>query len=331
MKHRSIAITGTTGFIGKMLLEALSSRKRGPRCLAIDRLPPPITAPRVEGIDCDLTAPYANEHLAEILRRHQCDLVVHAALHSQPKRHEEYSHELQSIGTMHLLHAVNAAKIRKVILSSTTEVYGAFPDNPNFLSETHPLRGGSLSAFLRDKIDVEEQVATFARQHPHSVVTIMRPCTILGPKIRNYKTHLLKKPVIPTVLGFDPLVQYVHENDVLRAFLLAIEKDAAGAFNIVGDGVLPLSRALATVGKVRIPLPRAVLWNTFQTLWHLNLQPTPPSHIHFLQYPCIADGEKAKKALAFHPVYSLQEVLFSFQEGQGHDDTTEDTAASDSA
>lgn len=318
----TIAITGTTGFIGSLLLHALVRRKRRPKLLAIDRSPPQVMPEHYEFIECDFTSPSADQQLAEVFQKHRCQTVIHAALHSQPKRNSEYSHELQSIGSMYLLHAANAAKVKKLILSSTTEVYGAFPDNPLFLSEKHPLRGDTLSSFLHDKVDVEHQFARYAKAHPETIVTVLRPCTILGPRIRNYKTHLLKQPVIPTVMGYDPMVQFVHEQDVIRAFLRVIDTNAKGAFNIVGDGVLPLTRAMATIGKPCVPVARPLLWHATTFLWYLNVQQTPPSHIHFWQYPCVADGQKAKTELRFRPVYSLQEVLLSFRASQADVTTT---------
>jgi UDP-glucose 4-epimerase len=295
------------------VLRALAARKRPPHILAIDRHPPAPLPQCVTFFPCDLTSPTADQELTKCFRRHHCTTMIHAALHSQPKRQHEYSHELQSIGTMYLLHAADAARVRKIILSSTTEVYGAFPDNPNFLTEEHPLRGHRLSSFLRDRVDVERQFAQFAKAHPKRTVTILRPCTILGPEIRNYKTHLLKRPAIATIMGYDPLIQCVHEHDVERAFGLAIDHNVPGAFNIVGDGVIPLSRALSLMGKVRVPVPKPLLWGSTALLWHLNVEETPPTHMQFWQYPCVADGMKAKRVLKFTPVYSLEEVLLSFQ------------------
>lgn len=314
----TIAIIGTTGFIGGMLLRTLCARKRRPRIIALDLAPPSGEHGPYEFVRCDLTAPHAGRALAKLFQDTHCDVVIHAALHSQPKRNQEYAHELLSIGTMQVLHAVAASPVAKLILSSTTEVYGAFPDNPNFLTEAHPLRGGSISSFLRDKVDVERQVAHFAQQHPERHVIALRPCTILGPHIRNYKTHLLKQDVLCTVLGFDPQVQFVHENDVTRAYELAIRKSVSGCFNIVGDGVVPLSRALALIGKTQIPLPSPLLRSGTALLWHLHVQRTPPSHIDFLKYPCIADGQRAKHVLGFAPVFTLREVLFSFTQAHPH-------------
>ncbi|MBI4237304.1 MAG: NAD-dependent epimerase/dehydratase family protein [Deltaproteobacteria bacterium] len=314
----TIAITGTRGFIGGLLLARLCAQSPRPRVIAIDRTAPEL--PRRNGYrfeGCDLTAPTADRQLARIFARHRCDVVVHAALHSQPKRNQDYSHELQSIGTFYLLHAVQATGMRKVIIASTTEVYGAFPDNPSFLTESHPLRGHTQSSYLRDKVEIEREATAFARRTPGTVVTILRPCTILGPRIRNYKTHLLKEPIIPTVLGFDPLVQFLHEADAIEAFVLAIERDAPGAFNIVGRGVVPLSHALAMIGKTRLPLPTPWLRAATSLLWHLDIRNTPPSHIEFMKYSCIGDGARATAALGFQPQYTLAAVLESFQQGWG--------------
>lgn len=309
---RTVAITGTNGFIGGMVLGALLKHKTI-RVIAIDRAAPVIRARNLQFVACDLTSDHADQELTKLFHRTKCDTVVHAALHSQPKRDAEYTHELQSIGTMYLLHAIAASAVRKLIVSSTTDVYGAYPDNPNFLSEAHPLRGRRLGAFLRDKVDVEQQVARFAAAQPQRVVTVLRPCTILGPQIRNYKTHLLKHPIIATVLGFDPLVQFVHEADVARAFVIAILQDHPGAYNIVGADVVPLSRALAFMRKTQLPIPGTLLELTLTALWHLELEQTPPSHIHFLKYPCVADGRKAAQDFGFRSEHTLEETLQGYR------------------
>lgn len=312
-----IAITGTNGFIGRELLSSLVQNRTMDikKILAVDIKPPQIEDKHIEFVQCDLTAPHADRYLAQAFSDYNCDTLVHAALHSAPKRNQEFSHELQSIGSMYLLHAANSAKIRKLILSSTTEVYGAFPDNPLLLTESHPLRGGRQSSFLRDRIDVEKQFTRYAKQHEESKVSILRPCTILGPTIRNYKTHLLRRKLIWTVLGFDPQVQFVHEDDVLRAFTLALRHDVVGALNIVGKGVVPLSRALQIMGIAHIPVASSILRGTASLLWHAKIQQAPAAHLDFMQYPCVADGERAADILGFKPTHSLRDVLLSFQKG----------------
>lgn len=308
----NIAITGTASFLGSTLLQTLEAGRHGKDFLALDVQPPPIRLQRTRWQKIDLTETGIDQKLTDLFRARRVRTIVHAALLNKPIRDLERSHELQSVGTMHLLTAAAAAGVHKLILASTTDVYGAFPDNPNFLNESHPPRGGEMSAFLKDKVEVEEQFLKFQKEHPRAVVTILRPATILGPTVNNFKTSFLQNPVIPTVMGFDPLIQFVHEKDVLRAFLKVIEEDHPGIFNIAARGVLPLSRAIRRAGKVSLPLPSFLLYPGAELLWNLNIGAVPGSHLHFLKYLCVADGNKAWKELKFKPVYTSEEALMSF-------------------
>lgn len=308
----SIAITGTASFLGSTLLKTLERDRRFPNLLALDVKPPPFTLKKAKWRKMDLTQMGIDQALTNIFKTFRIKILVHAALLNKPIRDLEHSHELQSVGTMHLLTAAAAAKVAKLILTSTTDIYGAFPDNPNFLTEAHPARGADLSPFLRDKVEVEEQLLRFQKEHPKTVVTILRPATILGPTVSNFKTHFLQNPVIPTVMGFDPLIQFVHEHDVLRAFLKVILADHPGVYNVVAKGVLPLSRAIRLAGKKPLPIPTFLLYPSAELLWYLNVGAVPGAHIHFLKYLCVADGRKAWRELKFKPIYSAQETLLSF-------------------
>lgn len=308
----AIAITGTAGFLGSTLLKALEKDKRFKHIIAIDNKPPPFKLKKAKWICLDLTDGDCDEKLIKLFRTKRCTTLVHTALLSKPVRNIEEAHELESVGTMRLLTAAADAKIHKLILTSTTDVYGAFPDNPNFLTERHPARGGMLSPFLKDKVEVENQFLTFAEKHPEKVVTLLRQATILGPTVNNFKTHFLQNPLVPTVMGFDPLFQFVHEADVLRALLKTITEDHPGIFNIVGKGVLPLSRAIQIIGKIPVPIPTFLLYPLAETLWYLNIGSVPGTHINFLKYLCIADGTKMWSRLKFQPVYTSQEALLGF-------------------
>lgn len=312
----NIAITGTAGFLGSTLLKALEKKGFVKNLIALDKQPPPFELKKARWISIDLTEAGVDQKLLRIFKKYRIETLVHAALLSKPRSDLEYVHELQSVGTMHLLGAAQATSIRKLILASTTDVYGAFPDNPNFLTEDHPPRGKELSPFLNDKVEVEEQFLSFRQKNPERVVTILRPATILGPTVNNFKTHFLQNPLIPTVMGFDPLVQFVHEKDVLRAFLGILKKDVSGIFNIAAKGVLPLSRAIRTLGKLEVPIPYFLLYPTAEILWYLNIGEVPGAHINFLKYLCVADGTKAWREMEFEPIYTSTEALLSFN-GRG--------------
>lgn len=308
----NLAVTGTASFLGSTLLKTLEKNRRVGTLLALDLKPPPLRLKKTQWRKIDLTETGVDQKLTDLFKRSRIQTILHAALLNKPIRDLEQSHELQSVGTMHLLTAAAAAKVQKLVLASTTDVYGAFPDNPNFLTEVHPPRGSELSAFLKDKVEVEEQFLKFQKEHAESVVTILRPATILGPTVNNFKTHFLQNSMIPTVMGFDPLIQFVHENDVMRAFLKVIGEDHPGVYNIAARGVLPLSRAIRLSRKVPFPLPSFLLYPSAELLWNLNIGAVPGSHLNFLKYLCVADGRKAWRELKFKPIYSSQEALMSF-------------------
>lgn len=308
----TIALTGTAGFVGSSLLRELEADPRYKHIVAIDHRKPPFETKKTKFYRLSLTDTLADASLLEIFKKENVDTVVHAAFPVSPPQDLTWAHELVSVGTMYVLDACAAKKIRKLVMASTTEVYGAHPTNPNFLSENHPLRGGFKSRFLRDKIEAENQVRKFSEKHPETIVTVLRPCTILGPHIRNYKTNFLQKSVLTTVMGYDPLFQFVHEEDVIQAFKTVIEKDFPGTFNIVGDGVMPLSKVLHLTGKVAIPVPAPLLYPAVQLMWYANIFPAPSSRLDFLKYILVADGERAKKVMGFKPRYSTKEVLLSF-------------------
>ncbi|MBX7148206.1 NAD-dependent epimerase/dehydratase family protein [bacterium] len=313
LKDKSIVITGTSSFKGMRVLKALEEDPRYTRIVALDKKKPSIPLKKTVYYKFDLTETLADVQLAEILKKEKCDTLVHCAVPITPPKNESYAHELISIGTMYITNACAEAKVRKIILSSTTDVYGANPDNPNFLHEDlHTPNGRGLSRYLVDKIEAENTILKYGKRHPGSIVTILRPCSILGPTIESYKTRFFKRFFITSMMGFDPLFQFLHEDDMVRAFLLAIEKDANGVFNIVGDGVLPLSRVIKILGKIKVPLPQIGFKSMVQILWFLDMAPAPASHVNFLRYLCIADGSKAKKELGFVPRFSTKEALLSF-------------------
>lgn len=310
--QRTIALTGTAGFLGSSILRRLESDPRFTHVIAIDNKKPPFPIKKTHFYRLDLTEVMADAKLVDIFKREKVDTVVHAALPVTPVHHMAYTHELQSVGTMYVLNACSGTNVRKIILTSTTDVYGARATNPNYLDESAPLRGGFKSTFIADKIDAEMQFLKHAKKHPNTVVTILRPCTIVGPNVHNFKTSFIQRPIVFTIMGFDPLFQFVHEEDVLHALQMTIEKDYPGIFNLVGDGVLPLSKVLQLAGRIAMQVPAPLLYPASQIAWYASLSPAPASHLDFLKYLCVADGEKAKQVMKFIPKYSTKEALLSF-------------------
>lgn len=310
---RVVAVTGACTFLGGELLRRLEEDPRTTKVLALD-IRPPALAPgsKIEFIKLDLTQPTVDGELATLLSRHKVDTVVHGAFLSHPTHASEWAHELEDVGTMHVLNACAGVEPRRLVMISTTLVYGAHPKNPNFLTEDSELRGHRDSRFVNDKVRAEKQVQRFAKEHPAVEVCILRFAPILGPTVSNLFTRFLSRPVAPVMMGHDPLMQFVHEQDAAWALKQAVDSHATGAFNIVGKGVLPYTTVLALLGRVPLPMPQLVARQVTKVLWATQLMGSPPSFLDFLLYLCVADGEKARRELGFSPRLSIKRTILDF-------------------
>src|SRR5215475_3746694 len=147
-KVRSIAVTGASGFLGSNLIGMLEQDERVRRIVAIDVKPAPTGGEKTRSYEVDLTQPAAEARVAEILAAEHVDTLAHLAFLSSPTYATAWAHELESVGTMHVLNAVRQVGVRKLILWSHTILYGAHPTNPNFLTERHPLRADPDEPFF---------------------------------------------------------------------------------------------------------------------------------------------------------------------------------------
>jgi UDP-glucose 4-epimerase len=311
----AIAVTGAVSFLGRNLIGLLEEDERIRRIVSIDVVTPKTAGRKTRAYNVDLTEPTAEERFAEILSAEKVETVVHLAFLSSPVHATAWAHELESIGTMHVLNAARRGGVRKIVMRSHTFLYGAYPTNPNYLTEEHPLRARRAEPFFTDKIGAEADALGYTEQGKR-LVTILRTAPILGPTVRSYLARYLGQRVVPTILGFDPLWQFLHEADAVAAFKLAIDRDVPGIFNIVGDGVLPLSTVVKLSGRLALPVPRSVANAVVGALWLAQLVNAPATLLDYLQYLCVADGDRAKRELGFAPAFTTREALLDFASAQ---------------
>jgi UDP-glucose 4-epimerase len=308
---RSIAITGLRSFLGKRLLRRVRETAPDVAVVGIDLQRPYGLDPAVRFHGIDLAEPTADGRLAEALRKEGVEAVLHAAFRSRPRADLEGDHELETIGSLHVLHACAAAGVRRVVLASSTMLYGPRPDNPNFLAEEAPLRGHRDAHNVANRIEVESLLATWREHHPEVEVTVLRTCWIMGPTYEDAVTRYLARGVVPTVLGYDPLLQLVHEEDCHRAVETALLEGRPGVYNIVGRGVLPLSTLLRTAGKRPLPIPAALLYRIRAYPSEVQTGDPPAGFYDYLRYLWVADGERGFAAFG-EPEYTTLEAWMSF-------------------
>jgi UDP-glucose 4-epimerase len=311
-----VAISGSAGFLGRSLVGVLEDDWRVARIVSLDTENPGTGGEKTRHHSFDLAAEGAEKRLEEVFRTERVDTAVHLAFLPYPTHAATYAHELESVGTMRLFNACRRAEVRKVVMHSQSLLYGAHPTNPNFLTERHPLRVRRDEPYFLDKLQAEQEALRFGTPGSGRMVTVLRTAPMLGPTVDNYVTRYLSPRVVLTVLGFDPLFQFVHEADAVAAFKLAVDRDAPGVFNVASDGVLPLSKVIKLVGRTKLPLLGTATRTLSGVLWAARLSLLPPTFANYLKYVCVVDCERAKRSLGFTPMYTSREAVIDYASAQ---------------
>jgi UDP-glucose 4-epimerase len=305
-----VAVTGIRGWLGSRLLTRLA-RGGGLRVVGLDERRPMRMDERVRYHRVDLTEPTADGALARILEKERVEVLVHAAFRDDPTSDLELDHELETIGSLHVMHACAAARVRRLVVASSTMLYGPRPDNPNFLDELHPLRGHPDAHAVRDRVEMEALLSDWAARHPEVEVTVLRTGWTFGPELWNRVVAYFALPVVAVPLGYDPLLQLVHEEDVLRVFEQAALRPHPGVFNVVGSGVLPVSTLLRLGGRRALRLPFSLLSRLAYFPSQAQTGDPPSAFYDYLRYLWVADGRKGWNEFG-EPLYSTKEAWISF-------------------
>ncbi len=308
---KSVALVGVRSFVGGELARRVAARRGGPRLLGVDRLRPQGWA-REDGFAAiDLTEANAADRLAATLRRGAVEAVVHAAYRRDPTPDLAADREFEVEGTKRVLEAVADAEVAKLIVLSSTALYGPHSDNPNYLTEDHPLRGHPAAHCVENRVAAERLLADWAKSHPRVAVTVLRSAWLLGPRYRDRATRHFASAVVTVPLGYDPLLQFVHEEDLLRSFEAALFADHPGLYNVVGPGVLPLSTLLRLAGKRALPVPHPLLYRLRKGVERARYGDAPAGFYDYLRFLWVADGARGWEAFG-EPHYSTREAWIAF-------------------
>ncbi len=311
-----LGVTGASGSLGRLILPRLLESPKIGRVLALDLVEPERKDPKLQFAAIDLTRPGCTEDLARHLSAGKVQALIHLAFFSNPVRDGAYAHEVEAVGTAQVLAACVQAGVRRFTMVSTTMVYGASPGNPGFLTEDRPLTFHAPNRYVADKVEAERQVQRFRQSHPSLRSCVLRLAPVVGPNVDNPVTRYLGRAIAPVVLGFDPLIQFLHEDDVAEAVLLCALKGFRGDLNVTGRGALPLSVAVRTAGARPVPLPIPFAAAALRALNALGVLAVPPALLDYLHYPWIADGSRAERELGFKPRFSSREALLSFAQSR---------------
>src|SRR5215211_731886 len=299
-------ITGGSGYIGSRLVDHLSRRQDVERIVICDLQPPRHYKPKTEFLGLDVRDRAA---VREGIEHSDADALVHLAFILNPSHDEDFMYEVDVNGTGNVLEAATLAGTRQVLVASSSTAYGAFPDNPEPITEGHPVRGVPNFSYARDKTESDRLCQLWALEHPDRTMTIVRPCIVFGPNVDNYLVRLwTKAPFQPDAGHIDNHIQFVHEDDVVEAMVHLLQGRHAGAYNVAGDGLMTLREAAEISGGSIRRIPLAAYRLLGKLFWALRIGEAPPGQIEFAIHPWIVSNEKLK-ATGWHPRHTSRETF----------------------
>jgi UDP-glucose 4-epimerase len=251
---RRVLVTGLGTFWGGRVAQALEVDPSVDVIVGLGTSEPSVELERTEYVRCDENYSI----LSRIVKATQVDTIVHTFLIvDSTQTRGRAMHEINVIGTMNLFAAASQAgsSVRDVVVKSSTLVYGAAQRDPVWFREETPRSHSPRTPVERSLESVEGYVRDFAEDNPHVNVALLRFSNVLGPGIETSLSRTLTLPVVPSVWGFDPRLQFVHEDDVIRAILFVLDRHLPGIYNVAGDGLLPWSEVAQICGKRTFPLP----------------------------------------------------------------------------
>ena len=219
---------------------------------------------------------------------------------------------------LHVLSAVQRCpSVRRVVLASTTGVYGASPRAPSVRTEGSELAAPSGGP-ERAAVEVEAALRALARRREDVETVVLRLAEVLGPGLRTPLGNWLELPAVPCLWGHDPRLQVLHAEDAVEALVLAVRGDVAGVVNVAGDGVVTLSQAAALCGRAVVPVPATLLGPTARTMGGRAVDvPWGADADRVLRSGRVVDTRRMHEDLHLAPRWSSRAAVEDLARGRG--------------
>jgi UDP-glucose 4-epimerase len=317
MVAKRVLVTGISGFLGASIAAALEGSDEVGHVVGVGPDEPPIPLAQTEFVRSDMRSALIHK----ILTSSAIDTVVHADLTSSSSRvgGRSAQKERNVIGTMQLLGACQRAEgVKKIVVRSSTAVYGSDPTHPSILEEAWSA-AGQLEGYSKDVSDAETLARDFGRRRPDVTLTILRMANVVGPRAETNMTQLFSLPVIPVAFGFDPRLQLLHEDDAFEIIRRSVLEDHPGVFNVAADGVIYLSQAIRMARRLPVPIlgPLGIVAGDF--LRRVGVVDFPADQLSLVIHGRVVDTQRMKKVFGFEPKYSTREAFQDFIQSRGEE------------
>ncbi|MCA9694562.1 MAG: SDR family oxidoreductase [Myxococcales bacterium] len=304
-----LLITGANGALTRRVIELLEPDYE---LVAIDFRRRPTLPPGLERIPT-FRVDFNKREAEDLFRDHRFAGVIHLGrmVKSDHARRSRYNANVR--GTQRMFKLCSKYGVSQVVVLSTFYVYGAHPYNPALLEEDAPLKAAELTYALVDSVELENLSQIYLWKHPELNITILRPCNIIGPGVRNTISTLLSRRYSPCLAGFSPMMQFLHVEDVARAICTAYRQNCRGVYNVAPEDWVPYQVALEAAGCVPVPLPsipdalpRALSYFTGKLGFPRHL-------VNYFKYPAIIDGTLFSWTFGWSPQRTLDEAFAHYR------------------
>jgi UDP-glucose 4-epimerase len=306
-----VLVTGVSRYLGGLYARRLSTDPSIERILGVDVVPPPHSIGRAEFVRADIRNPM----IGRIMTQAGVDTVVHMNVLATPKETggRMTMKEINVIGTMQLLAACQKSEsVQRLVVKSSSAVYGSSPRDPAMFTEDMNPRSMPRAGFGKDSTEVEGYVRGFSRRRPDVEITMLRLANVLGPGIRTTLTDYFSLPIVPVPLGFDPRLQFLHEDDAVAALILATTGPSAGIVNVAGEGCVTLTQCTALARRPILPLPMSTGEMIRVVIKRMGLVDFSPDQASFLAFGRGLDTARMRTVLGFEPRHTTRSTFEDF-------------------
>jgi UDP-glucose 4-epimerase len=296
-------ITGIAGGLAQIVARELASG--GEEVVGVDYRNVDEAAQNTPGAAI-YRASYSKTAVEDVFRKHRIESVLHLGRVGNLSEGMEKRFELNVIGSQKLMQLCLQHHAKTLVVLSTFHIYGAHPRNHTPISEDDPLRAGPGFPEIADAIQLDNMASTWIYKHPEVRTVVLRPTNVVGPHIQNTMSKFLRLRRIPKLVGYNPMTQFLHEDDLARAVILASRGNRNGVFNVAGPEVVPWSAAIALTGARPLPLP-----STLVRAYMRAFSSFPQYLVNFFKYPCVIGDGRFRAELGWQPRVSIRETLRS--------------------
>jgi UDP-glucose 4-epimerase len=306
-KKPTVLITGAAGALAQQVIQRLRHQVQ---IVAVDFREQTFHSDDIPSYKLD----YNKRVFEDLFKTYDFDSVIHLGRIQSSEETMMRRYNANVLGTQKLMDLAHKYGIRHVVILSTFHVYGADAYNPALIDESAPLKAAELTQDLVDSVELENLANIYLWKYPDLHITILRPCNIVGPGVNNTISRLLSSKFPPCLVGFSPIMQFIHIDDMADAIELAHKKCHRGVFNVAPSDWVAYQDALELCGCTAIPVPSIppILPKMIARL--LNLKSFPSYLLNYFKYPVVIDGREFEDTFGFKPKHQLREIFRNYRD-----------------